>query len=410
MGYTPPKPWFGEFAYRTAHPIVGVACQLIWRARATGQEGIATSTGPLLLLPNHTSMFDPLWAGYFAWRRLGFMASAQLFRYAILSKVIGSFGAFPKAKFVKDRDAMLHLQRYWDMGHVILIFPEGTRTWDGRTRPVIPGIGRLVKRMDAGVVYCRIKTGHMHHPRWAKYPRWVPIHVEYDGPHEYPDLEAQEIDDEVGERIKIDPDIEVNGRCWGWRMAHGFPAFMWGCPACESFDALEIHPKDGNAVLCGDCGAGWRLDPFNRMHPMEGTPVAGQPVESVIVQRDRFIEGLGTPPVKDQALLDDEGVLLREGGEIGKVTRSKTPEVLARGLLCLTKEQLQVIDGHGDVIWHVALKDLVAVSFELAGVLQIRGEDGLYVQLTPNSGATMKWGHFVAHWAKAAGADKVRFG
>lgn len=385
-------------------------CQMLWRAKASGQEGVATSTGPLLLLPNHTSMFDPLWAGYFAWRRLGFMASAQLFRYTILSKVIGAFGAFPKAKFVKDRDAMKHLQRIWDMGHVILIFPEGTRTWDGRTRKVIPGIGRLVKRMDAGVVYCRIKTGHMHHPRWAKYPRWVPIHVEYDGPHRYPDLEAPQIDEEVGERIKIDPDAIPAGKCWGWRMAHGFPEFMWGCPACDGFDALQIHPKDGNAVVCGDCKAAWRLDPFNRMHPMAGSPVEGQPVETIIAQRDRFIERLGTPPIKDPERLEREGVLLREAGEIGKVTRSKTPEVLARGELCLTREALQVLDQDGSVIWEVALKSLIAVSFELAGVLQIRSEDGLYVQLSPDKGATMKWGHFVAHWAKVAGAEKVRFG
>ena len=53
---------------------------------------------------------------------------------------------------------------------------------------------------------------------------------------------------------------------------------------------------------------------------------------------------------------------------------------------------------------------LVAVSLELAGVLQIRAQDGLYIQLMPDTGATMKWGHFVAHWAKAAGAEKLRFG
>ncbi|MFT5585484.1 MAG: hypothetical protein ACI9VR_003076, partial [Cognaticolwellia sp.] len=164
------------------------------------------------------------------------------------------------------------------------------------------------------------------------------------------------------------------------------------------------------AVLCGDCGAGWRLDPFNRMNPLEGTPVASEPVESIIVQRDRFIERLGTPPVKDAALLESEGVLLREAGEIGKVTRSTKPEVEARGLLTLTREQLQVVDANGEVSWKVDLKTLIAVSFELAGVLQIRGQDGVYVQLSPDSGATMKWGHFVAQWAKAAGAENVRFG
>lgn len=410
MAYTPPKPWFSTLVYRTMHPLAGLLCRLLWRVEAHNQEALATSTGPMLLLPNHTSTFDPVWAGYFAWRRLGFMASAQLFRYKALSMLIGALGAFPKSKFVKDKDAMAHMQRIWDMGHVVLIFPEGTRTWDGRTRPVIPGIGRLIKRMDAKVVYCRIQTGHYHHPRWARYPRLVPVRVEYDGPYDYEDKAQSELDDIVSEKIRIDPNPKVEGWSWGFRMAHGFPTYMWGCPHCHALRSLDIHPKDDNAVLCGGCGAAWRLDPFNQMHPLPGTPVEGQAVEDIITHRDRLVAALGEPPIADQARLDAEGIALQEPGWVGKVTHTKDPEHLADGQLTLTRETLEVRDEQGEVLWSTPLKSLVAVSYELAGVLQVRGRNKLYVQLTPKTGSTVMWGHFIAHWAKAAGARKIRFG
>jgi 1-acyl-sn-glycerol-3-phosphate acyltransferase len=399
-----PIAWWGIY------PMVGLFGGLYWRWRAKGWQGIAKTKGPLLLLPNHTSAFDPVWAAYFSRRQVRFMASAQLFRFKSLSWLIRLYGAFPKAKFVKDKSAMEAMQRYWDEGRVVMIFPEGTRTWDGQTRHVIPGIGRLVRRLNARVVYCRIQTGHLHHPRWARYPRWVPMRLEYDGPHTYEDVSAAEIEEDANRRISIDANADLDGFSWGYKMAHGFPKYMWACPTCRGIDGLAVHPNDDHSVLCGRCGAGWTLDPNNRMHPMAGTPVEGQPVENVVIHRDRLIEALGNPPNHDPDRVDAEGIVLEERGGIGKVTRKVDPVPIATGLLRLTTTHLRVIDDDGETLWELELKRIIAVSFELGGVVQLRAPKGIYVQLEPVSGSTMKWGHYIANWAKAAGARRVRFG
>lgn len=53
---------------------------------------------------------------------------------------------------------------------------------DLKARRPSDGIGRLIKRLDAPVVFARILGGHLVQPRWADEPRWVPVHVEYEGP------------------------------------------------------------------------------------------------------------------------------------------------------------------------------------------------------------------------------------
>ena len=54
---------------------------VLFRWRAKGAEHVERE-GPLLLLCNHTSFFDPVWAGYFVGGDVAFMASTNLFRFS----------------------------------------------------------------------------------------------------------------------------------------------------------------------------------------------------------------------------------------------------------------------------------------------------------------------------------------
>ena len=150
------------------------------------------------------------------------MASAALFEIPLLSNLVRALGAFPKKKFVKDKASVLTLVEMYESGQVVALFPEGYRTWDGRTQPVRPGIGRLVHGLEARVVVLRILTGHLQRPRWAQRFRWVPLHIEIDDPVSFPGMTPEEIEQEINKRIQIDPDPSDLGRfAFGWRMAEG---------------------------------------------------------------------------------------------------------------------------------------------------------------------------------------------
>lgn len=99
----------------------------------TGREWFP-ATGPVLMVSNHQSMLDTVLLPSFAPRRVQFLAKASLFRGAIGGWFFRGIGAVPV-----DRGSaaagQLALEAGRDVlaaGGVFTVFPEGSRSRDGR--------------------------------------------------------------------------------------------------------------------------------------------------------------------------------------------------------------------------------------------------------------------------------------
>jgi len=352
-------------------------------------------TGAMLLLSNHHTMLDPFMAGWLPFRPSRFMASAAPLKRPLLGRWLQSLGAFPKKKFVKDRDSMQELQRHFDEGHLITLFPEGTRSWDGRTLEMGDGIGRLVKRLNSPVVLSRMVSAHFFWPRWARYPRFVPVHIEYEGPVTWPDdATPEEITADIRERLSVEQRVPEGYTTFGFRMAHGLSNFLWACPSCFSTETLDVHRRDGNRVLCVKCRAKWKVEVDTTLRGHNDAP-------SLTVREayDRIADYFGARPVADPDHFESTGVVLHDAA--GKMLRAKKEgrgfEVAAVGALQLTEQGLQVVSDSGEVGLTLDFADITAVSVELGNKVQIRVEGDLY-RMVPGSGSVLKWGHFVHTW------------
>lgn len=321
--------------------------------------------GPFLLVANHTSFFDPIWIAWWIVRRSSFMASAALFHMPVLRWLLPICGCFPKTKFVKDRDSMRTLAERYAAGDVIVIFPEGTRSFDGRTRDVLPGIGRLVKRLNARVVCARVRNGHLFHPRWARFPRWVPIRVEYDQPRTWgEDATVEQINADISLGIRVDPVDPPTGLfSAGYRMAEGLPDYLWACPLCFEQEGLLAA---GNRVRCRSCQAHWTLDTRNRMngeHP------------------------LWIHQAFDKIQFHFQDIDLRGRAELVRLEGRRRVRV-DRGPASLTDAGLKV----GDTV--IGFEEVRGVSVELQNRLMFR-RDGALLELIPESQSALKWAHFL---------------
>ena len=343
---------------------------------------------PFLLVGNHTSMLDPVWSAYWIGRRANFMASSALFRIPVVGKVLSWCGAFPKAKFVKDRDSMKLLAERYEAGEVVVLYPEGTRTWDGRPGEVLPGIGRLVKRLDANVVVARHINGHLFHPRWARYPRWLKVEVEHI-PLEIDTTQPPEvITAQIAEAMRIDHTVEAPRGTLGWRLAHGLPAYLWACPACFELEALTIHPRNGNAVVCVTCEVHWEVDVSARLH--------GPETLRVDEAFDRIAEQIGSPPVACKTTLSERGVALAaQQGKLSHLVRGEPSKVVASGPVALGPEGLSI----GERAF--PLGELQAVSVEVANRLTFRDSEGSLFRLDVDGESPLKWAHFLRGWLQA---------
>ena len=352
-------------------------------------------TGSMLLLPTHHTALDPFMAGWLPVRPCRFMASAQPLKIPFLGWWLKSLGAFPKKKFVKDRDSMAELQRLYDDGHLITLFPEGTRSWDGRTLPMGEGIGRLVRRLKAPVILARMVSAYYFWPRWAKYPRFVPVHIEYEGPLTWSDdASPAEITEDIRSRLTVEQRVPKGYRTFGFRMAHGLSDYLWACPTCFTTEALGVDPTDGNGVVCTSCGSSWKLEVDTTLRGGDGIPTL------TVGEAYQLISGnFGTRPVADQAHFESTGILLRE--DTGQILRAKKVgrgfDLAAEGVLQLKEHGLEVVDGAGEVLFSLDFADIRAVSVELGNKVQIRSDGELY-RMVPGRGSVLKWGHFVHTW------------
>jgi 1-acyl-sn-glycerol-3-phosphate acyltransferase len=106
------------------------ALRVLFRLRAGGREHLPE--GPFVLAANHNSNFDPWPLGLplFPRRYLRFMAKSELFWFP-LSLVIAAGGGFRVRRGERDVEAIDTAVQLCREGHVVVMFPEGTRRKKG---------------------------------------------------------------------------------------------------------------------------------------------------------------------------------------------------------------------------------------------------------------------------------------
>jgi 1-acyl-sn-glycerol-3-phosphate acyltransferase len=127
--------------------------RLVFRYRAAGTEHLPHSGG-YVLAAGHVSNLDPWALGLAIWpqRFLRFMAKSELFWFP-LGPLIAACGAFKVRRGRADTEAIETAVALARQGHVIAMFPEGTRRKKGlrKTREAQAHSGAARIALDAGV-------------------------------------------------------------------------------------------------------------------------------------------------------------------------------------------------------------------------------------------------------------------
>ena len=136
--------------------------------------------GPVLICSNHQSFFDPIIVGMACYRPMHFFARESLFR-GLFGVLIRIYQAFPVGRGASDPEAIKKALELLGMGRMVLMFPEGTRTTDGRMHELRRGVGMLAVRSGAQVLPVFIHGAFHIWPRKAKLPRFRRVLRAYVG-------------------------------------------------------------------------------------------------------------------------------------------------------------------------------------------------------------------------------------
>ncbi len=139
----------------------------LYRVRIAGAERVPAS-GPVILVANHESMFDPWLLALVTPRQVHYMAKAELWRHRPVARVLESFGAFPVERGTGDATAISRAADLLRKGEVLGMFPQGTSK-RRPSRPYHRGAARLALATGAPVVPVRL-VGTRGFPRPGRPP------------------------------------------------------------------------------------------------------------------------------------------------------------------------------------------------------------------------------------------------
>lgn len=126
----------------------------LYRVRIVGAEHVP-ATGPVILVANHESMFDPWLLALVTPRPVRYMAKAELWRYRAVARVLESFGAFPVERGTGDATAISRAAELLREDEVLGMFPQGTSK-PRPSRPFHRGAARLALATGAPLVPVRL--------------------------------------------------------------------------------------------------------------------------------------------------------------------------------------------------------------------------------------------------------------
>ena len=179
--------------YLLARFVLRPLVYVVFRPTVTGRENVPL-TGPVILASNHLSFIDSIGIPLVAPRRVAYLAKAEYWRGSgfggwVSRTLFTALGALPV-----EREASRAAQAALDTAMQVLraggafgIYPEGTRSRDGRLARGKTGVAWLALTADCPIVPVAVRGTDKIQPVGARWPRPHKVSVTFGEPLTFPE-------------------------------------------------------------------------------------------------------------------------------------------------------------------------------------------------------------------------------
>ena|SRR5690554_398413 len=153
--------------YRFFVAVIRVLIRILWGIEVEGVDNIPHGSGAIVA-GNHTTWFDPVAIAVAIPRPVHFMGKAELFKVPILGWLFSRAHVFPVRRGLADRQAIRTAQERVTQGHLVGMFPEGTRNKEGDDLHPLQGGAALISIKTGApvipVVVPRVRLARLRTP------------------------------------------------------------------------------------------------------------------------------------------------------------------------------------------------------------------------------------------------------
>lgn len=168
--------------YGVCHYVLRVMFDMFFRGEVAGVDNLP-KRGGFLLAANHASHLDPPMIGCHIARQLAYFARKTLWKGGISSWWLDSVGVIPVDRDGgQDVGAIKRVLKALKEERGVILFPEGTRTVDGRLQPAKPGVGFMAVKTQVPVVPVRIFGSFEAFGKGRKLQLGTPVTVVFGKP------------------------------------------------------------------------------------------------------------------------------------------------------------------------------------------------------------------------------------
>jgi hypothetical protein len=187
-----------------------------------------------------------------------YVTTFEMFRKPIIGFIFRKLFCIPKKRYLSDSQATRDIVKVINERSVVLVFPEGERSWTGRFGTCKPQVLKLLKHYhQVPVVPIQIEGNYHAWPRWRTGVRKSHISLNVGEPIIFQsEASVEQIDREI--RRAIIP-LDTDARCSSEDRVEGLEHVLYRCPRCGVFDSL--HKKGENILVCSQCSLDIALTP-----------------------------------------------------------------------------------------------------------------------------------------------------
>lgn len=188
------RPFYGFFHY-----LAGTIHAMWFRGDVLGTENFPR-TGPFLIASNHASHLDPPFVGSQIAKQMRFFARKSLWDNRLLAWWLDQVETIPVERDTGDIGAIKRVLQALKEDRAVVLFPEGTRSADGRLQKAKAGVGLMACKTGVPVVPCRVYGSFEAYGKGAKLPRFgTPVTIVFGRP-----IPASEYDDPAAGKARYE--------------------------------------------------------------------------------------------------------------------------------------------------------------------------------------------------------------